>query len=145
MVKKISKNKGFTISELIMVFAIVIVVAILMQPFVRGSRRENEKVLCANNLRELGLALYIYARENEGKFPSTLKTLYGEEFLSDEEFLRCPAVRGREASGASDYIYTAGMTVMSPSVTPLVMDRAKNHEKWGKNILYVNGSVAWED
>ncbi len=139
-----TNNSGFTLGELVVVFAIVFIVGALLTPVVKYSQRRTDKILCANNLRELGLALYIYAQENEGKFPVALKTLYEEHYLADPKFTDCPAAVARGPGISGDYIYTSGLSARSPSGQVLVRDKSKNHSSGGKNVLYVDGSVAWE-
>jgi type II secretory pathway pseudopilin PulG len=136
--------RGFTISELVIVFGIVVLVGALMWPFVRYGHKRMGNMLCANNLREQGLALYIYAREHDGKFPPALKTLYDEQYLADPRIMDCPASKTIGTPDAPDYIYTAGLSVKSSSKAPLVRDKQTNH-MYGKNLLYVNGRVSWED
>jgi type II secretory pathway pseudopilin PulG len=145
MRKKGIGNKGFTISELVLVLVIVLVVGGLMMPFIQYNIRRMEKTMCANNLRQAGLALYIYAKEHEGRFPPALGTLYSEHYLADERLMDCPASREIGTPGSPDYIYTTGLSVRDPSLTILVRDKARNHPRGGKNILYVNGTVAWKE
>lgn len=136
--------KGFTISELIIVFAVVLVICIPMVPFIAKNRERLDKVICANNLRELGLAMYIYAREHKGAFPPDIRTLYEKQYLSDTKLLDCPASKAAGTLDSPDYIYTAGLSVRSSSQEPLLRDDAKNHADGGRNTLYVNGNVARE-
>ena len=144
--KRWGENKGFTIGELVMVFAIVIIIGAAMWPLVRKSHRDMEKVVCANNLRELGLAMYIYAREHEGQFPPEIKTLYDEQYLADPRFTDCPASKTVGTPDNPDYIYTSGLSVRDRSLKSLVRDKAKNHyPEEGENVLYLNGTVEWED
>ncbi len=138
------RQKGFTISELIIVFAVVLVICIPMVPFITRNRNRLDKVLCANNLRELGLAMYIYAREHEGRFPPSIRTLYEEQYLSDTRLLDCPASKSAGTLDSPDYVYTAGLSARSSSQGPLLRDNTKNHPDGGRNTLYVNGNVAWE-
>ncbi|RKY42132.1 MAG: hypothetical protein DRP85_03715 [Candidatus Makaraimicrobium thalassicum] len=137
-------EKGFTISELLLVFVIVLIVGGVMMPVIRHNYRKMEKTICANNLRQIGLALYIYAGEHKKKFPPTLKTLYDEHYLADRRLMDCPATEVIGTPGEPDYIYTAGLSARNSSLTPLVRDKAKNHAEGGGNILYVNGRVVWE-
>ncbi len=138
-------KRGFTLGELLVIFAILIIVGSVMFPFVKKASAKNKRIVCANNLRELGLASYVYAEEHEGKFPPTLKTLYDEHYLADERLVDCPATKSVGTPGAPDYIYTGGLTVRDPSMEVLARDKASNHPQGGKNVLYVNGAVAWED
>ena len=138
-------HKGFTIGELIVVFAIVGAIIFLSLPFLRQVLYRRDTVTCANNLRELGLALYIYAREHSGKFPSSLKALYDEGYLSDKRLVDCSSTREVGSLEAPDYIYAAGLTVKEPSHEKLVWDKAMNHAGKGRNVLYLNGTVAWRE
>jgi len=139
-----TRKNGFTIGELLLVFFFVFVIILLFQPLVRFIERKKDKVICANNVRELGRALYIYARENNGKFPETLKELYDEEYLADPRFLDCPASERKGTPETPDYKYNSGLTVESLSRIVLVEDQDGNH-KSGKNVLTVNGTVFWQD
>jgi hypothetical protein len=146
MIKKIIKGqKGFTLGELAVVLVLVIAMVGLSYPFLKQIIFRRDKVICTNNLRELGLALYIYAREHEGKFPPALKTLYEKDYLSDERLLDCPSTKKIGDLNDPDYIYTAGLSIKDPSKKKLVWDKAENHEGKGKNVLFLNGIVAWEE
>ena len=137
-------NKGFTIGELLVVFCIVSLAVLLLQPFVRHVRGRSDKVKCANNLRATGNALYVYARANQGKFPKTLKALYREQYLADEKFMNCPADRHEGTPDKPDYDYFPGLSVLSPRGTILVEDKRGNHPGAGRNVLYVNGEIMWK-
>ncbi len=138
-------NKGFTISELLFVLLIALIVAGLMMPLIRHSRIRNERILCANNLREIGLGLYIYAKEHEGAFPPALKALYDEQYLADERVMDCPATRSTGTPASPDYMYVPGLTVKDPSLLALAGDNTDSHGHNGRNVLYVNGAVGWKE
>jgi prepilin-type N-terminal cleavage/methylation domain-containing protein len=137
-------NKGFTLVELALVVVIVLMICIPLGPFIRESRNRLDKVVCANNLREIGLAMYIYAREHDGRFPPELRALYEEHYLSDTRLLDCPATKTGGTLESPEYVYAPGLTIRSASLEPLVRDKDKNHSRGGGNTLYVNGNVAWE-
>ena len=139
------RNKGFTLGELLLVLAVVVVIIGLLLPVIQYNNRRMERIACANNLRQIGLALYIYAKEHEGVFPPSLKVLYDEQYLADKRLMDCPASRETGSPDSPDYIYTAGLSVRSSSLEPLVRDKAKNHARKGTNVLYVNGEVGWKD
>ena len=63
-------KKGFTLLELLVVIAILgIIIAFLIPAFARA-REEARRALCANNLRQHGVAWYLYLDDNNELFPS---------------------------------------------------------------------------
>ncbi|MDD3088648.1 MAG: type II secretion system protein [Candidatus Omnitrophica bacterium] len=137
------KSRGFTLSELIMVVAIVLVLCVFLGPFMTRTRQKFNRVLCANNLRELGLASFIYAREHKGEFPPTLEALYEEKYVSDMRLVDCPATKSQGTLKDPEYVYAKGMTVSSPSTETLLADKDGNHPQ-GRNIVKANGDILWE-
>ncbi|MFH1798413.1 MAG: hypothetical protein ABH844_03600 [Candidatus Omnitrophota bacterium] len=138
-------NKGLTISELLTVFVLVMILAGLLFPLVKYNTTKLENVTCSNNLREIGLALYIYAREHNGKFPPTLMILYEEQYLAEKELMDCPATKRIGTPENSDYVYTTGLTVKDSVPKYLVCDKENNHSSGVKNVLYVNGAVGRQE
>ena len=126
------------------VFAVVAAMVVVMLPVINHVKARTDKVMCMNNVRAIGLALYIYAREHDGKFPESIKTLYDEKYLADRRFTDCPATKTIGTPENPDYIYTSGLDARSPSTDILVRDRENNHISGKKNVLYVNGLTRWE-
>ena len=139
------KNKGFTLVELMFVFMAVAFVFVLMVPIIRTVHDYKTRSMCADNVRQIGRAMYIYAQEHDGKFPPDMETLYSEKYLTNEDFLDCPANQDKGNLKKPDFFYTGGLSVNSPSLAPLVRDKEGNHPTRGKNVLYVNGNVGWEE
>ena len=137
-------EKGFTVGELLLVVIIVLVMGGLLTPLIRFNHKRMDKITCANHLRETGRALYIYAREHGGRFPANIETLYDQQYLADERVMDCPASKHVGTLKDPDYIYKPGLSVRSNSSDTVMRDKEDNHPK-GKNVLYVNGLVAWEE
>lgn len=62
-------KKAFTLIELLVVIAIIALLLAIITPALRTAKESARKLLCRNNLRQIGLGLRIYAEEYNGKLP----------------------------------------------------------------------------
>ncbi|MCS7338599.1 MAG: DUF1559 domain-containing protein [Verrucomicrobiae bacterium] len=62
-------RRGFTLIELLVVVAIIAILASLLLPVLGAAKEKSQRTGCLNNLKQLGLATFLYAEEFEGKLP----------------------------------------------------------------------------
>ena len=122
------KIQGFTLLELLTVVAIIAVLCSILIPALHGVRFSAQQASCASNMRQIGIALLLYAAANDNKLPETSHTaavgqswIYTlSEYLGDCDEVRiCPADPkgdGRFDAGGTSYILNSFLFV--PQIGP---------------------------
>lgn len=63
------KKRGFTLIELLVVIAIIALLLSILLPALRAVREQGRRAVCAQNEKNTGLGLFLYANDYDGKLP----------------------------------------------------------------------------
>jgi type II secretory pathway pseudopilin PulG len=108
-------NRGFTRLELVAVLAGLAVLGAVVAPVLAHSRLRSDRIICANNLRQIGLAMQLWANDHGDSIPQEVSLAEGGtrrhplavnvwlhfSWISNElgsaQLLFCPSDQGRPA------------------------------------------------
>jgi prepilin-type N-terminal cleavage/methylation domain-containing protein/prepilin-type processing-associated H-X9-DG protein len=61
--------RGFTLIELLVVVAVIAVLMAILLPALASAKQRAKGVVCQSNLRQVGMAMFMYEQENQQRFP----------------------------------------------------------------------------
>jgi prepilin-type N-terminal cleavage/methylation domain-containing protein/prepilin-type processing-associated H-X9-DG protein len=111
-------RRGFTLIELLVVIAIIAILISILLPGLSSARESGRQIVCANHMRQLGIASAVYNNEwqdwfcpiqdVQGKWPNTVEGTWRIklwEYTSEEaSTYDCPSeINEVYADGISDY------------------------------------------
>ena len=91
---------GFTLIELLVVLAIIGILAALLLPVLSGAKARAHRTKCLNNVRQLQLALQLYAGDHHDRVPprdhedGAIWIDRFEPYYTSPDVLLCPTDRG---------------------------------------------------
>ena len=140
-----NRRRGFTLIEMLVVIAVIAVLAGFLLPALLGARERGYQMYCANNLRQLGVAMRKYTILYDGYFPDIMEgPFYGYREYPMEYMSRMMGlIREPFSAGAQ-----APKVVLCPScrATPDDdLDAVCRHYAYSAHLDSYPHTVYWQD
>lgn len=158
--RRVRRMGGFSIVELLVVIAVMLIVAALLLPAISKSKERSRSTACLSNLRQIGMSLQLYVTENENRLPIMYDAIPGvvnptnavptmdrvlSNYLGNARVLLCPSdTRGLFLQTRSSYAWNflvndddaEHLSVFSiefdPQNVPLIYDKEAFHVSIGR-------------
>ena len=151
-------RRGFTLIELLVVIAIIAILAAILFPVFAKAREKARQASCQSNLKQLGLAVAMYAQDYDEKLPWGGEIFWSatagqsgfigialEPYIKNWQILICPSMTGysgtwrrvgyKEASYGFNYCLNWGSSGMKLAMFPNV----------SSTLTMVDARNAWLD
>ena len=99
-------KRKFTVVELLMVIAVILILAGILIPVISRAQDRGRMSVCKNNLKQIGMAIHMYADDNKSLLPNSERLGISEVMISyveEPEIFQCPSDSGGDIGLYKDF------------------------------------------
>lgn len=153
------KRNGFTLIELLVVIAIIAILAAILFPVFAQAREKAKQSACLSNMKQMGLALRLYADDYDGGYPAVYddesdtnqdgrldRQVWADKifpYTKSRNIFACPSKQNLTSDPTTIAAYVAGgMTLKSLGMTTYNMNMCHNWH-WPEGTNTTAGAPDW--
>ena len=136
--RSLCRNSRFTLIELLVVIAIIAILAAMLLPALSSARTTARTANCRSNIRQLGIALRLYADDN--------KEFCSPGYINDYQHMWCGSWDGKKfvpQGGIMDYMPGNSAIKECPEFSEMLDENDisnKGNGGYGYNVYYVGNT-----
>jgi prepilin-type processing-associated H-X9-DG protein len=132
----------------------------ILLPSLKHPRPTSERAKSASNLRQIGLAMQMYANDHNHQFPDSMSTMLAKEYLATADVFVNPGSNDTRAAGpttqamladfakpghCSYFYFGAGLLDTGDPTTVTACEAPVGSTSSGMNVLFLDGHVQFVD
>lgn len=135
--------------------------ALFLYGRLQNARADARRTMCVHNLKQVAIALKMFADDHEGGYPDKISGLC-PEYITNLEVLICPELRAKfnketgrghpfspdpdaeEIDLLASYALVPGLRADDSKDLVIAYEKQDNHGGMGRSLLYLDGHGAWE-